>query len=122
MEQIGVLIVDDSPTARDGLQSILRPHPDLEAVGVAVNGFDAIAFDEQLQPSVILMDAQMPVIDGVETTRRIKDRFPRIKVLLLAVHEKYADAALAAGADGYLIKDSSRQELIQAIRQLGRSA
>ena len=62
----------------------------------------------------------MPEMDGIEATRQIKERFPDIKVLVLTVHAGYADEALAAGADGYLLKDSARQELLQAIRQLGR--
>jgi two-component system response regulator NreC len=120
METIRVLIVDDSPVVRNGLQGILRAHPDIEVVGQATDGREAIAQAEQLQPGVILIDAQMPEMDGTEATRRIKERWPNIKVLFLTVHMGYIEAALAAGADGYLMKDSGRQELLQAIRELGR--
>ncbi|MFQ5872902.1 MAG: response regulator transcription factor [Dehalococcoidia bacterium] len=120
MDKIRVLIVDDSSVVRDGLQSILGADPNIEVVGHAADGLEAISKAEQLQPGVILMDAQMPEMDGVEATRRIKERSPNIKVLVLTVHTTYIQAALAAGADGYLMKDSGRQELLQAIRNLGR--
>lgn len=117
--KIKVLIVDDTSVIRDGLQSILRPNPDIEVVGEASDGFDAVAKAEQLQPDVILMDAQMPEMDGVEATRQIKERSPGIKILFLTVYAGYVEAALAAGADRFLMKDSGRQELLQAIRDLG---
>ena len=120
VDKISVLIADDSPAIRDGLQSILRAHPDIEVVGEATNGVEAIAKAEQLQPGFILMDAQMPELDGIAATRQIKERWPIIKILLLTVHTEYIEAALAAGADGYLLKDSGRQELVQAIKELGR--
>ena len=118
--KIRVLIVDDSPTVRDDLASILRANYDMEVVGEAGDGVEAVVRAEQLEPDVILMDAQMPGMDGIEATRRVKERLPHIKILVLTVHAGYADGALAAGADGYLLKDSARQELLQAIRQLGR--
>jgi len=118
MEKIRVLIADDCSVVRDGLQSILRAYPDIEVVGEATNGLEAIAKAEQLQPDVVLMDAQMPEMDGVEATRRIKERFPSPKVLFLTVHVGYIDAALAAGANVYLTKDCSRHELLEVIREL----
>jgi DNA-binding NarL/FixJ family response regulator len=120
VDKIEVLIVDDSPAVRDGLQGILRAHPDIEVVGEAVDGLEAIAKAEQLHPSVILMDAQMPQMDGTEATRRIKDRLPDVKILFLTVHPAHIEEALAAGADGYLMKDCARQELLEEIRKLGR--
>jgi DNA-binding NarL/FixJ family response regulator len=120
MRKIKVLIVDDNAAIRNGLCSILRAHADIELVGRAENGLEAIDQAERLQPDVILMDAQMPGMDGVETTRRIKERLPDIKILFLTVHTGCIKAALAAGADSYLMKDSGRQELLQAIRKLGR--
>jgi len=120
VDKITVLIADDSSAVRDGLQSILKAHTDIEVVGEATNGVEAIAGAEQLQPRVILMDAQMPELDGIEATRQIKGRWPNIKILLLTVHLEYVEAALAAGVDGHLLKDSGRQELVQAIRELAR--
>ena len=122
MEKISVLIVDDSAVVRHGLLSILRAFPDIDPVGEAINGLDAIDKVDLLEPTVVLMDAQMPEMDGMEATRLIKERFPNIKVLFLSVHADYLDSALAAGADGYLPKDSDRQTLVEKIRELGAAA
>ena len=105
---------------RDSLCSILSSHADFEIVGLAVDGLDAIAKANGLHPDVILMDTQMPGTDGVETTRRIKERHPETMVLLLTVHTSYIEEALAAGADSYLMKDCPREELFRAIRDVVR--
>ena len=102
---------------RDGLCIILSAHPDIEVVGKAMDGLEAIAKANDLHPDVILMDAQMPRMNGMEATRRIKERFPEIKILFLTVHSNYIDEALAAGADGYLMKDCGREELLKAVRK-----
>ena len=120
LEKITVLIVDDSPTVTDGLRSILRAYPDIEVIGEATGGLEAIAKAEELRPNVILMDAQMPEVDGVEATRFIKERLPDTKILFMAVHATHIDRALDAGADAFLMKDSGRQELLREIRKLGR--
>ena len=85
---------------------------------MAGNGPEAIKQAEQLQPDLILMDAQMPHMDGIQATRLIKGRLPNIKVLFLTAHSSYIQGALDAGADGYLMKDCSRYELIKKIRDL----
>jgi len=118
MQKIRVLIVDDNAAVRDGLRSILSAHADIEVVGDAVDGLDAVAKANGLSPNVILMDAQMPGMNGVEATRRIKAHFPEIKILFLTVHSNYIDEALVAGADGYLMKDCGREKLLGAIREL----
>lgn len=118
MKKIKVLIVDDDTAVRDGLCSILSAHADIEVVGKAVDGLDAVAKANDLHPDVILMDAQMPGMDGAEATRRIKEQFPKIRILFLTVHSNYIEEALAAGAEGYLIKDCGREELLEAIREL----
>ena len=117
---IRILIADDSAAARDGLRSILGAYPDIQVVAEAVDGLEAVAEAERVQPEVILMDAQMPSMDGVEATRLIKQRLPHVMVLFLAVHRQHVEEAMAAGADGHLMKDSGRQELLSAIRRLGR--
>ena len=104
------------------MQSILRAYSDMDVVGEATDGREAIVMAEQMQPDVILMDAQMPVMDGVEATRHIKEQWPSIKVLFLTVHSSYVEAAMAAGADGHLMKDGGRRELVQTIRKMGRRA
>ena len=118
MKKIRLLIVDDSSPVRHGLRSILRAYSDMNVVGEVANGREAIAMAEQMQPDLILMDAQMPEMDGVEATRQIKERWPSIKVLFLTVHSSYVAAAMAAGADDHLMKDSGRQELVQKIRAM----
>ena len=117
-----MLIVDDSPEVRNGLQSMLTTHPDIEVVGEAADGLEALTMVEQLQPGVILMDSQMPVMDGIEATRRIKDRSPNIKILVLTVYKIYIELALAAGADACLMKDVTSQELLDAIRRVAGPA
>ena len=121
LKKIKLLIVDDSPEATDGLHRIFRTHEDIEVLGDANNALDAVIKAKRLQPTLILMDAQMPGIDGVEATRRIKECMPNIQILFLAIHPTHVEAALEAGADGFLMKDSSRQELLDEVRKLARA-
>lgn len=121
MEKIKVLIVDDNEVVREGLESLLSPHSDINVIGKAVDGLDAISKARELHPDVILMDGQMPRIDGAEATRRIKSIIPEVKVLFLTVYGDYAGDALAAGASWYLTKDCRRQDLLDAIRTLAQS-
>jgi DNA-binding NarL/FixJ family response regulator len=120
VEKTKVVIADDSSAVRNGLQSILRAYPDIDVVGEATDGLDALAKAKELRPDVILIDAQLPGLSGADATRRIKERWPEVKVLFLTVHTSYIEAATAAGADGYLRKDSGRRELVEAIRRLRR--
>ncbi len=122
MEKIKVLIVDDNEVVREGLKSILGPQADIEVVGEAVDGLDAVAKAGELCPDVVLMDAQMPGIDGTEATRRIKQSLPEVKVLFLTVYGEYVGGALAAGASWYLTKDCRRQDLLEGIRVLAQSS
>lgn len=119
---IFVLIVDDSPAISDSLLSILSSHGDIEVIGVASNGEEAVARATEHRPDVILMDAQMPGMDGVEATRIIKQRVPKTKVLFMAVHASHIDDALEAGADAFMMKDATRQELLLNIRRLAGAA
>jgi DNA-binding NarL/FixJ family response regulator len=121
MDKIRVLIVDDNEVVREGLESLLAPHEDIEIIGKAVDGLDAVSKAIETEPDVILMDAQMPRADGAEATRKIKEKIPEVKVLFLTVYGDYAGDALAAGASWYLTKDCRRQDLLEAIRSLAQS-
>jgi len=116
--RITVLIVDDSSAAREGLASILRGHSDITVVGVAVDGLDAIEQFERVQPDVVLMDAQMPRLDGAAATRRIKAMRPETRMLFLTVHAPFLQEGLDAGADAALLKDVDRAELLRVVREL----
>ena len=118
MKRIRVLIVDDSAVGVDGIRGILKPNQDIDVVGDASDGLDAVTAAQGLRPDVILMDAQMPGLDGVEATRRIKAVLPDTRVLFMAVHLSHVDPALDAGADSCVLKDSTSQELLDAIRRL----
>jgi two-component system response regulator NreC len=119
-EKRGVLIVEDHTLIREGLRSLLSAHPDLEVVGEAGDGREAIQRAEKLSPALVLMDLSMPRMGGVEAIREIKRSRPKIKILALTVNdsEEYVLAALRAGAEGYILKDSTRDELVQAIQNV----
>ncbi|WP_432809475.1 response regulator transcription factor [Pantanalinema sp. GBBB05] len=118
MDKIRLLLVDDQMIIRQGLKSLLEAKPDLEVVGEAENGQQAIAQVEALQPDVVLMDVRMPIMDGVAATRRICQQFSDIKVLVLTTFDDddYVSQAIRAGAQGYLLKDTHSDDLAAAIR------
>jgi len=119
---IRVLVVDDHAIVRQGIRALLATEPDIEMIGEATNGKEAISQAESLQPDVILMDLVMPEIDGIEAIRRITARQPEARILVLtsfATNEKVFPA-VKAGALGYLLKDSEPEVLVQAIRQAYR--
>lgn len=118
LKRITVLIVDDSPVVRDALESLLQANEDITVVGEAKNGVEAVTKAEMLQPKLILMDAQMPEMSGVEATRLLKQQMPDIKILFLAVHNGFIKEAMSAGADATLMKDTDRESLISTIREL----
>ncbi len=113
-----VLIVDDHPVTRDGLRSALSTSDDVEVVGEASNGEEAVEAVKELSPEVVFMDVRMPGMDGLETTRVIRDIAPDTKVILFTIEESRAAIAdaIRAGVSGYLLKDVSANELIQAAR------
>lgn len=122
MESIHVLVADDHPFYREGIRTMLRAVPDIEVVGEAATGDEAIALAESLQPDVILMDLKMPAVDGIEATRRILHTSPHIGVLVLTMFEDDDSvfAAMRAGARGYLLKDADQEELVRAIKAISR--
>jgi NarL family two-component system response regulator LiaR len=119
-ESIRVFIADDHPIVRRGIRNLLETEADIQVVGEADNGRDAIAAVERLVPDVVLMDLIMPEIDGIEATRRIRGRLESVRILVLtsfATDDKVFPA-IKAGALGYLIKDTAPEELVRAIRQV----
>lgn len=122
MKRIRLLLVDDQSLFREGLRLLLSQQPDLEIVGEAANGEEAVRLAHQLAANVVLMDLRMPVLNGVEATRRLTaERFPgRIVVLTTFEEDDEVFAALAAGAAGYLLKASPSEKLVNAIRITAR--
>jgi DNA-binding NarL/FixJ family response regulator len=115
---IRILIVDDHPVVRDGLRGMLAGMPDLEVVGEASDGADALAVVDGLHPDVVLMDLRMPGLAGAAAIRALAERGTSAKVLVLTTYDSDTDVvpALEAGATGYLLKDTPREELVRAIR------
>lgn len=121
-EPIQLLIVDDYPVVLSGLQAMLQSHAEIEVVGVANSGRQAVDLALSLRPQVVLMNVSMPGIDGIEATQLIKKSAPEINVLIfsgLSSHDKVTPA-INAGAIGYILKDASELELLRAIQQVSR--
>jgi DNA-binding NarL/FixJ family response regulator len=114
--QTRVLVADDRPHARKGLRAVLALQPEIEIVGEAADGREAARLVETSRPDVVLMDARMPVMDGVAATRLIKARWPEIRVVVLTIHAACRADALAAGADAFVIKGCPAPDLLRAIR------
>ncbi len=121
-KQVRVCLVDDQRLIRDGLRLLLELEDGLEVVGEAENGASALDAYASLQPDVLLMDIRMPTMDGVEATRRIIERWPQARVVILTTFDDdtYIFDALRAGALGYLLKDVSGPELAAAVREVAR--
>ncbi len=117
-----VLIADDSSAIRDGLSSLLSQQGDFEVVGLAWDGLEAVRMASELLPDVVLMDVQMPNMDGVEATRRIKQILAGVGVLSISVFTDRLEASIAAGADGHLMKDCGIQELLAELRRVAATS
>jgi DNA-binding NarL/FixJ family response regulator len=115
-----ILLADDHKVLRSGLRRILEEQPDLEVVGEAGDGREAVDLASSLQPDIVVMDIAMPQMNGMEATRQIVLRNPRINVLILSMYsdENYIVQVLRAGARGYLLKDSAEDDLINAVRSV----
>ena len=122
MGKIKVLLAEDHTIVREGIRSLLESQQDIEVVGEAENGLDAVRKTQKLQPDVVIMDISMPKLNGIDATRLIKKRVPSTKVLVLTVHEQeeYAVEILKAGASGYLVKKTAMSELVAAIRAVNQ--
>ena len=112
---VSVVIADDQQPARLGLKALLSLVPQIEIVGEASNGQGAIALVAEKQPDVVLMDIEMPVMDGLAATQAIKQQCPAVRVVAMTVDPKYRAAALAAGADAFLLKGATSALLLNAI-------
>lgn len=118
MTQIKLLLVDDHEVIRTGLRMLLASQPDLTIVGEAASGLQALEAVGQCQPDVVVMDITLPDISGIETTRRLKEKYPTVAVVALTIHEdeQYFFEMLQAGATGYVPKRAAPDDLIAAIR------
>ena len=117
-----VLIVDDHAVVRSGLRLLLNAEPDVDVVGEAADGLDALTLDRELEPDVVLMDLLMPGLNGIEATRSLLRERPEAKVLVLSMQDdpRYVREAFAAGATGYVLKEAADTEVVAAVRQVAR--
>ncbi len=122
MKKIRIVLADDHSVVRQGFRRILEAQPDMEIVGEASNGREALEEVANLTPDVVVMDVAMPELNGIEATRRIKEATPRTRVLALSMHKDsvYVREILRAGARGYLLKDAVDEDLIAAVRAVSR--
>ena len=116
-QTIRLLICDDQAIVCEGLRAMLTPIPEIEIVGVANNGIEAIDLTRRLQPDLVLMDLKMPRINGIQATKSIREQFPQVRVLVLTTYDadEWVINAIRNGAAGYLLKDTPQEELVKAI-------
>ncbi len=115
---IRVLICDDQAVVREGLRAILGTEPDVQVVGVACDGAEALTLVPGLKPDLVLMDLKMPEMNGIQATRLIREQYPGVKILVLTTYDadEWVFDAIRSGADGYLLKDTPRDGLVAAIK------
>lgn len=122
MSQVRVVVADDHTIIRSGLRHLLEREGDIQVVGEAADGREALDLAEQLRPDVIMLDITMPKLNGIDVGRQIAAKLPKISVIILSMHsdEGYVLKALKAGARGYLLKDSAESDVINAVRAVSR--
>ena len=120
MENLRIVLAEDHTILREGLRALLSADPDFEIIGEAQDGREAVRCVEKLEPDLLLMDLSMPRMSGMDAIREIKKRYPEIKIIALTVHktEEYLLNTLQAGADGYVLKDATHDELVLAIKNV----
>ena len=116
-QEVRVLIVDDQPRARQSLKALLGTWSIIKTIREAANGKEALALVEDSLPELVLMDIRMPEMDGLEATRRIKAKWPQVKIIVLSVYTEYEAEALAAGADAFVCKCEPPEALLNALEQ-----
>jgi DNA-binding NarL/FixJ family response regulator len=119
-KKIRILIVDDSLSFRMGLRALLEIQPDMQEVGMAPSGYKAIELVEELQPDLVLLDAQMPDLTGIEVTQKIKSRWPKVKVILMTMYSDFRLKAIEAGADTFITKGIPPEHILSLIRGIMR--
>jgi two-component system, NarL family, response regulator NreC len=122
VSQIRILLADDHGVVRKGLRYLLQKSPDVEVVGEAADGREAVAMALELNPDVVVMDVAMPHLNGVDATSQIVRKNPKIRVIILSMYsdETYLTRALTAGAKGYLLKDSAESDLLRAVQTVSQ--
>jgi len=120
MPIVRTLIVDDNATFRRRVKEFLASEPDIEVIGEAADGQEAILKARALHPDLVLMDVRMPGTNGLDATRQLKEEMPELRVIILTIYDlqEYREAALASGANGYVVKKSLIEELLPAIREV----
>jgi DNA-binding NarL/FixJ family response regulator len=121
MDKLRILLAENHETIRDGLKLLVNSQPDMEIVGEADNGRVALQLAQELLPDVVVMDVSMPELNGLQATKKLKQKCPQVKVLTLTRHtdDGYLQQLLQAGASGYVLKQSKSAELLRAIRAIG---
>ncbi len=119
-DTIRVVLADDHVLVREGIRQFLEETEDIQVIGEASNGAEVLQLIEETSPDVAVLDIQMPEVTGIEATRRIKQHFPDVQVLILTAHDDdpYIRALLRAGADGYVLKTATSEELVKAVRDV----
>lgn len=122
MSTVHVLVADDHTIIRSGLRHLLERESDIEVVGEAADGREALELAEKLHPDVVLLDITMPKLNGIDVSRQVVAKLPKVSIIILSMHsdESYVLKSLKAGARGYLLKDSAESDIINAVRAVSR--